>query len=382
MDINGRSSPEKGSAMVASVVFAISVMALTASVISGGLALRQEAKAHDALRGAQQAAESGIHLVVAKMSGTEGPALLAAGRTEGVLRGSGRSAARYAVTLRSGAADLLDNDLDGVVDEQDESETIEAVSTGSFGGVTRTVYVTLLARYRSPAIQSATYISNPAAPFDVDGAAFLISGRDVNLAGEETGALVAGIGVNGDPSLVHAAIQANQVANVVGVGPNPSVLEVPELDLQGLIEDGARTASLRIEDGTMTNGSGPEWGTIDSPAVVYASGSLRISGGAGGAGLLLVNGDLTITGGYSWHGVIMVRGRVVFKGGGGQKRLIGALVVENDVVSEEDEGGAQIAGNIDIVFSSETVERLARVFSRYTVLNWREGPVSESEVVS
>ena len=101
-----RNSPEKGSAIVASVVFAVSVMALTASVISGGLALRQEAQAHDALRGAQQAAESGIHFVVAKMSRSEGPALLAAGRTEAVLRGTGRSASRYAeaATPLSGVA--------------------------------------------------------------------------------------------------------------------------------------------------------------------------------------------------------------------------------------------------------------------------------------
>lgn len=375
----GAARPESGSALVPAVVFCMTVMALTASVIGAGLALQGETRAKSDVRNAQQAAESGIHYLVAKMSGPEGPALLVAGRTERVLRGSGPRALRYSVSLRSGSGDGIDNDGDGFLDEKDEKDTIEVVSTGTCAGVSRTVYVTLLARYRSPGIEAATYIANPAAAFDLDGAAFVISGRDVSMSGAETGALVAGIGVNGDPSLVMNEVRSNQEAQVLGAGGTPSVQEVPPLDLQGLLEDAARTASVTLEADGIYRATKGEWGTVAAPAVVYANGSVRISNGSGGAGLFVVNGDLTITGDYTWQGVIIVRGRVVFQGGGGTRRLVGALVVENDLVSEE--GGARLSGTVDIVYSRETIDELAKVFSRYTVLNWREGPVPGAEAL-
>lgn len=371
---------QRGTILVPVVVFAMTVMALTASIMTSGVAVQRQTRAHVATQEAQQAAESGIHAVVARLSGMERGALLASGRVEETLRGTGEAAARYAVSLQPGGNDLADNDGDGETDEPDEADIVEVVSTGSYDGAWRTVYVTLLARYRSPGVGAAIYVSNPAADLDLDGKSLLISGRDVDLKQAETGALVPGVGVNGDPSLLRNQVRSLEGARVVGEGPSPSVLEVPPLDLQALIEEGARSANVVLEAGEVNKVPGPgAWGTLEHPAVLYSSGSVKISGGSSGAGVLLVNGDLEITGEFEWWGLVIVQGRVVMKGGGGGKRVVGALVVEDDVANGLDQPGVRAAGTVDILFSREAVRTIGRVLSRYTILNWREGPTPESE---
>lgn len=375
---------QRGTALIPAVVFAMMVMAYAASIIGGSFALLQQERAHASTQEAQQAAESGVHYVVAKLSGAERRDLLAAGRVERVLRGSGRSAPRFEVTIQPGQNDLADNDLDGLVDEEDEADIVEVASTGFFDNTVRTVYVTLLARYRTPGVGAAAYVDNPGAFLDLDGNAFLISGHDVNMDGVETGELVPGIGVNGDPTTLRNEIKNQQETRVIGAGPDPSVMEVPKLDLQELIEEGARSANVVLEPDQMQKPSqAGEWGTPEEPAIVYSSGSVRIGNGSAGAGILLVNGDLTITGGFEWTGLVIVRGEAVFKGGGGGKRVLGALVVEKDLGALDDVLATQTlrtTGTVDVIFSRETLKSVARVLAAYTILNWREGPTPVLEV--
>lgn len=367
---------QRGSAIIPALVFAMMVMVYAASVIGGGFALVRQGRAHGSTQEAQQAAESGVHYVVAKLSGAEGRDLLAAGNVEKVLRGSGLSAARFEVTLQPGDSDLADNDLDGLVDEEDEADIVEVVSTGYFDNTTRTVYVTLLARYRSPRVGAAAYVDDPGALLDLDGNAFLISGHDVNTKGVETGELVPGIGVNGDPTALRSQIRRKQETRVIGAGADPSVMEVPRLDLQELIEEGARSANVVLEsDKTQKPSKEGAWGTLEEPAVVYSSGSVKIGSGSSGAGILLVNGDLTITGGFEWKGLVIVRGKAILKGGGGGKQVFGALVVQGDFGSTDGTvEGIRATGTVDVVFSRETIRTIARVLAVYTILNWREGP--------
>lgn len=373
---------QRGSAIIPALVFAMMVMVYIASVIGGGFALLRQGRAHGSTQVAQRAAESGVHYVAAKLSGAERRDLLAAGHVERVLRGSGTSAPRFEVTLQPGESDQADNDLDGFVDEEDEADIVEVVSTGFFDNTTRTVYVTLLARYRSPRVGAAAYVDNPGAFLDLDGSAFLISGHDVDMKGAETGELVPGIGVNGDPTALRNQITRQQETRVIGEGADPSVLEVPKLDLQELIEEGARSANVVLDsDQTQKPAKEGAWGTLEEPAVVYSSGSVKIGSGSSGAGILLVNGDLTITGGFEWKGLVIVRGEAILKGGGGGKRVFGALVVQSDLSSPDRSlEGIRTAGTVDVVFSRETVRSIARVLATYTILNWREGPTPRARV--
>ena len=49
----------------------------------------------------------------------------------------------------------------------------------------------------------------------------------------------------------------------------------------------------------------------------YIPGSVKLTAGANGGGILIVDGDLEINGGLNWYGLILVRGKVSFTGGGG-----------------------------------------------------------------
>jgi hypothetical protein len=356
----------------------MTIMAFTASILTSGMAVKHRTRSYAASLEAANAAESGVHLLAARLSGPGRAELLAAGRHEGVLRGSGVGAPRFEAGLRSGGDDLADNDLDGFVDEEDEADVIEVVSTGSCDRVSLTAYVTLLARYREPALASAVYVDDPTATIDLDGAAFLISGYDIDLARAPTGLVVPAIGVNGEPGLLRAGITAIEGRQVVGEGGAPSVLQVPPLDLEALIDEGARAANVVLAAGEVNQPDEPgAWGTVAHPAVVYSSGPVKISGGASGAGVLLVNGDLEISGGFEWQGVVIVLGGVQFKGGGSGRRILGGLVVQEGVASSGEahiDGDLHLAGTVDILYSREAIRTVARLLSGYTILNWREGP--------
>ena len=84
-----------------------------------------------------------------------------------------------------------------------------------------------------------------------------------------------------------------------------------------------------------------------------------------------------LIGGFEWRGLVIVQGRAIFKGGGGRKRLRGALVVEDEVFVDEQpdpDTGMITTGTVDIILSEATVAKMTQAFAVYTVINWREGP--------
>jgi hypothetical protein len=296
------------------------------------------------------------------------------------------AALRYEITLAPAGGDDCDNDLDGLVDEEDEKDMWEATSTGRADRIEKTVRVTLLARYRAPSMPAATYIADPMADLRLDGNAFLISGNDVGLNGAPTGELVPGIGVAGDPSMIQGQVERQQDDNIVGLGGDFSVYSVAPIDFQQLIEDAVRSANVRLYADEVQKPAAPgDWGTLETPAVLFGSGDIKISGGGGGAGAIVVDGDLTISGGFEWHGLIIVRGKLAFAGGGGAKHVIGGVVVEKDVLSGGSggissksngflSGELSVNGTVDVLFSRATLAIVERAFATYTILNWREGP--------
>ena len=369
--------PERGTALIAALLFATTVLAWTAAVLTSGVAAQQHQRYLGAAQQAHDAAESGINLLIAHLNGPESATLLATGKLAGSVRGTGDRSQRFDATIEPAAADEIDNDLDGWVDEDDEADMFEVTSTGRYDNVSRTVRVTLLARYRTPAMASAAYIADPFADLRLNGNTFTITGFDVDLAGNPTGAVLAGIGVAGDPAQIENQIGNQAEDNVIGLGDDPSVEQVDPLELESLIDDGARAANVVLEDGSVAQ---PEyegaWGTLESPAVVFGSGDIHISGAGEGAGILIVDGNLRITGAFEWHGLVIVRGELVFAGGGGSKRVVGGLIVEKSVSNGDDE--ITIGGTVDIQLSQETILKMSKAFATYTLLNWREGPVPEA----
>lgn len=372
---------ERGSALIPALLFAITVIAFAMSIVTSGLAVNDQRRSVAAAQRAQDAAESGIHHLVGALAGSGRVRVLSEGRLEGTLDGEEGSdaARRYEIAIAPAGNDECDNDLDGLVDEEDEGDMYEATSTGHADRIAKTVRVTLLARYRAPNMPAAAYVEDPNADLRFSGNAFLISGRDVDLNAVITGENVPGIGVPGDPAALRTQLRSQQDDNVVGLGGDMSVHQVEEIDFDQLIEDAVRSANVRLQPGMNKPSESGDWGTLDTPAILFGSGDIKIAGGGGGAGILVVDGNLTISGGFEWKGLIITRGQVSFAGGGGGKRVMGGLVVAKDVVSgtpTDSLGGTDLSvnGTVDILFSRATLAIISRAFATYTILNWREGP--------
>lgn len=371
--MNGpRRHSERGSAVIAVALLSMVALTYISSTLISSLAVKRQSRAYVASQRAYEIAESGVHQLISRLATDQGPALIAKGTADGTLEAADGTVNRFAIALWSAAADGADNDQDGAADEADEADLVEVRSTGTFDGTRRTVRVTLLARYRDANVASAAYLDDPRAALNFGGNSFRIKGEDHDLAGNETGTLAAGIGVPGSTADILSQISNQDAANITGAGGNPSVDTVEELDLQSLIEEGARSANVALTPDSITRPSSEgEWGTIDAPAIVYCPGNVKISGGAAGAGILLVDGDLSISGGFEWVGMIIVRGGVRFTGGGGGKRLLGALVVQSRI-EEDTTTDLDVRGTIDIMFSRQAVNKVMKSFATYTVLNWRE----------
>ena len=185
-----------------------------------------------------------------------------------------------------------------------------------------------------------------------------------------------GIGVAGDISGISGEVAGNQQDNIVGLGGNNSIHEVSAVNLRPLIDDGIRSANVVLEpdaDGVSAPEAEGSWGTITTPTIVFGSGNHHISGGAAGAGLLIIDGDLKISGNFEWLGLVIVRGNVEFVGGGDTKRVVGGVIVENNV--DGFSGGDLVtSGTIDLIYSAETLARASQVFAAFSIMNWREGP--------
>ena len=374
-----RRTGERGVALVMVVFFALISMAYISSALSSGLAVRRQARYFTASQRAHDVAESAVHRLVALLATPAKLDVLDEGRYTGTVSSEGETTNRFEITIWSAADDGADNDQDGRTDEPDEADLFEVESTGEFDRVRRTVRVTLLARYRPADMNSATYLADPNSAIGFSGNAFRIAGENHDLSGSEVDGPVAGIGVPGYEGFVLEQIRELHQNNVTGAGGSPSVMQVPELDLQDLVEEGARSANVVLEPETTVSPKKDEtWGKPSAPAIVYSPGDVHISGGAAGTGVMIVNGNLTISGKFSWTGIVIVRGEVRFVGGGGEKRLLGALVVQDRIVAEEDGEVLSLRGNVEILFSRDAIARVMQSFATYTILNWREGANPEA----
>ena len=363
---------ERGVVLITALLFAMTVLAYSASIITSGVASSNQKRYLIGKQRALSAAESGVYHVLAVLNGPGRGPLLEAGGLKGNVVGDADSKKRvhYITSVTSGAADGGDNDLDGSIDEEDEAEILEVQSTGHADTIVHTVRVTLIARHRTGSLPGAVYIENPLASFAFNGNRFLISGRDVDLNLNETGTLVPGIGIAGSPDQVLEALRSNQEDQVIGEGGDNSIREVTAVDMSRLIDDGIRSAGVVLEPGDEGPESEGEWGTLATPQIVFGSGNYHFAGESSGVGLLIIDGDLKISGQFTWTGVVIVRGKLEFSGGGTTKRVIGGVIVQNGV----SDGDLTASGTIDVLYSEAAITRAQLAFAAYSILNWREGP--------
>ncbi|MFI5403556.1 MAG: hypothetical protein ACHQ1G_11515, partial [Planctomycetota bacterium] len=276
--IHASSPGQRGSALVPALLFAITVMAFSMSVIASGVAVNHHQRSLVAAQRAQDASESGIHHLLGALAGPGRFRVLRDRQLDAVIEGDegSNAAIRYEVTIAPAGNDECDNDLDGLVDEEDEKDMYEATSTGRADRVAKTTRVTLLARYRAPSMPSAAYIADPAADLRFSGNAFVISGKDVGINGALTGLLVPGMGTPGDPNALKSQVGKSQDDNVNGLGGDLSVYQVEPIDFDPLIEDAVRSANVRLPSGGVVKPSKPgEWGTLETPAILFGTGNIK-----------------------------------------------------------------------------------------------------------
>jgi hypothetical protein len=365
---------ERGVAIVAVAFFALVAMAYISATLTSSVAVQNQARYYTAAQRANDIAESAVHQLMARLSTPAGAEIFENGGVEGSVEGEDGTRVRYRISIWSGADDGADNDQDGQADESDEIDVVEVRSTGYFDRVARTVRVTLLARYRDAEVGSATYIADPFTAMNFSGNEFTIQGQNHDIDGKALDGEVPAIGVPHSENVLLEKIGKNAADKITGKGGSPSVMNVPELDVKALVDEGARSAALVLKEPVVVPSKDTPWGTVIAPTIVHSPHGVKISGGARGVGIMLIDGDLEISGSFEWRGLIIVRGNTRFVGGGGGKRIIGAMIIAND--TEEIFGGVglDMRGTVDILFSQDAVNRVMAAFRTYTILNWRDGP--------
>ena len=366
----GRRS-ERGSALVALFVIVIICGALAVATLLPNLSRHREAKSAVERERAFQLAEAGIDFGIAEMRKSSG--VLPATATTSGTPGNGTSGS-YALEYVAGNANGQDDDGDGVADDSDEADFVQLVSTGRFNAEERTIRVLMRRSVDVPTIIASIQFNVENPIVDLNGNAFNVSGFDHDMDGNEDAALPANhaLAAPTDPANIEAQLNGNDASHLEGAGGTPSITYVDAIDLDRLVEQAKAAKTHTLTPGTYANLT---IGSPDPSGVAFAvcEGDLHLSGQAEGYGILVVDGDLTCSGDLLWTGIVIVRGRCSMTGGASEKRLIGAMIVGEEVVGAVD--GTQtvkLAGTVDLRYSTAAIELAHQRLAMMTVLSWQE----------
>ena len=288
--------------------------------------------------------------------------------------GSAAKAGTFTVTYLQGNTNGRDDDGNGVVDNAEEADYAVVRSTGNAQRMRRTIEVLMRRAIILPTFTAAVQLNVEAPVLDLSGNAFVIDGRDHDIAGVLSGTGTPRYGISApvtDASELSSQIDSKNVDQILGTGANPSVGAVPAIDLNTLVEQASAAAGTILAPGTHSNltlGTPTAGGTV----VAYCHGDLTLSGGVSGAGVLVVDGDLRIGGAFVWTGIVVVRGRATMVGGGGLKRIIGAFVVGEEATATTSTTSVDITGTVDLYFSSAAITLASNSFAIMALMSWRE----------
>jgi hypothetical protein len=204
-----------------------------------------------------------------------------------------------------------------------------------------------------------------------NGNAFLIDGHDHYATSPYdtiTGApSVPGVMTEG--ATTDASLSGSQADNVLGEGGEASIQHSTfTYDFVQLWNQLSGMADFK-EAGPLTYGSStPPHGTLADPKVTVVDGGLTINGTWQGAGILMVNGNLAMGGGCTFKGIVIATGDVTLSGGGPADvaRIVGGIIYQGSLVD-----ASKTAGSGRVYYSSEAVNS-ALTLNRYTLAWWRE----------
>lgn len=201
-----------------------------------------------------------------------------------------------------------------------------------------------------------------------NGNAFYIDGHDHNFTAPYdtvTGApALPGISTPNDPNAIESQLNGQQADNVQGTGNDPSVEPSSvNLDLQSMATAWSDAADITLV-GNQNNPNTTGWGTVTDLKIIHIAGDLHISGGASGAGVLVIDGDMILSGTFNWNGVVLCLGDVSVTGGGSAKQIVGALMVQGSLSDT-----STLNGHIKCLYSSAMISKLNSL-TRYEVSSW------------
>ncbi|MEK7317022.1 MAG: pilus assembly PilX N-terminal domain-containing protein [Candidatus Eisenbacteria bacterium] len=239
------------------------------------------------------------------------------------------------------------------------------VSAQGRRGVGSKVVTVEAVKWPLPPIPGSVYTESP---INFNGNSFYVDGHDHEAAAPYdtvSGATpLLGISTPNDPGVISGALTGQQIDNVEGSGSDPSVgSSTVNLDLPALAAGWSQMADLTLA-GPLNNPSTAGWGSIGDLKIVHVTGDLHVSGGASGAGVLVIDGDFEMSGTFNWNGVVLCLGDLTVTGGGTAKQVVGAVMVQGTL-----NGTATMNGNIKCLYSSEMISQL-NALTPYEVSSW------------
>ena len=259
-------------------------------------------------------------------------------------------------------------------------------STGVSTVSTRTIEAEVT-RLPPVTVPAALYVE---ALTDILGNSTTVDGRD-QCGGSDMPGIVTVLGVTTDDG--DASVNTNGNPDILGAGgADPNITyNGTDMDVDAMVDalkpfaDFSYTGENGRYTADSTPGPGDGWGEPTPGAaeedatqcsehnIVYydtEETGLRLTGGVGGCGILLVKGDLEVHGGFSWHGMVITTGSVTFTGGGGNKNITGAVIAGGSTIADTD----TVGGNANIIYcstaiSDQTQNRALKFLSFRDVLN-------------
>jgi hypothetical protein len=225
---------------------------------------------------------------------------------------------------------------------------------------------------------SMLYIE-PEVVLDLPSHAFKVSGFDTNPDGTVGPAgKVYGIATSvGDPPGSNASAFTAQVPSksedqILGLGTNPSIGEVKDVDFNALFNGFKNSQKTVVEPGTYANVG---WGDYQANdyRVTYSKGDLHLSGTGKGAGVLLLEGSLFMSGSFTFVGMILVKGDVQVTGGGNGVHLYGSAMIGQTLTAGEPSTDLKVTGTADLLYSSKALAKVSGLLPpSLTVLYWND----------
>jgi hypothetical protein len=169
---------------------------------------------------------------------------------------------------------------------------------------------------------------------------------------------------------VIAQVSNNQKMHIIGNLPDPAIAQTDALDWDHYLEMLGPLASIEWNDGTSFSGAIGDFANRKG-VIAHATGDLKVHGETKGAGILMVDGDLEIDGHFQFAGLILVHGNVSFQGGGGAKKLYGAMLLWGQDPPGPPIEDLEINGSVEIEYSSQGLD-IASTSGGVRVLSWRE----------